>query len=481
MFPIVLVLTLLLGHTCAGDWALPQLPLRVKKSPEAEFRSLIDQEATRASDSVHYSSLAREDWTIDFDQYRGQYVLRVGVAAKEDLKTLYTAAHQLDVLVWEFSVSKLFIDLQVSVDSGVKYLQHIMAQSPGMDLQLELLVHDLPQAVFETYALPDIDDDFSVQQDLFFKRYRDLKTIYRWFDLLVATYPDLLEVEWIGQTYEGRDIKAVRLTAHKSEPSPEKPLKTLVITSGIHAREWISVSTSCYILYRLLQDYEKGKKKARLYLDSMDFLFLPVMNPDGYEHTWTTDRLWRKNKQRTYNPRCLGIDIDHSFNYHFTRSEDSPCSENYPGEGAFESLESSVWDRYLNETKHDHPIYGYIDLHSYAEEILYPYAYTCSEKPRDEENLIELAYGLSQSIRLTSGKSYAVLSACEDKGSDLLPAMGAGSALDYMYHNKAYWAFVLKLRDTGSHGFLLPPKFIVPVGKEIYSSIKYFSSFVTDK
>ncbi|KAH3659909.1 hypothetical protein OGATHE_005954 [Ogataea polymorpha] len=481
MFHFLLVLTLLSGQAFARDWSLLQLSFGLKKLPEVDFISLIDQTVPRNSDSVHYSSLAKEDWPIDFDQYRDQYVLRVNVAAEEDLSTLYEAAHELNVSVWEFSVSKRFIDLQVSKDSGVEFLQHVTARWPDMDLQLDLVVRDLPQTVFETYSFPDDDDDFTVQEDLFFKRYRDLKTIYQWFDLLVATYPDLLEVEWIGQTYEGRDIKAVRLTAHKSEPSPEKPLKTLVITSGIHAREWISVSTSCYILYRLLQDYEKGKKKARLYLDNMDFLFLPVMNPDGYEHTWTTDRLWRKNKQQTYNPRCYGIDIDHSFNFHFTKSEDSPCSENYPGEGAFESLESSVWDTYLNETKHDHPIYGYIDLHSYAEEILYPYAYTCSEKPRDEENLIELAYGLSQSIRLTSGKSYAVLSACEDKGSDLLPAMGAGSALDYMYHNKAYWAFVLKLRDTGSHGFLLPPKFIVPVGKEIYSSIKYFSSFVTDK
>ncbi|GMG33732.1 unnamed protein product [Ambrosiozyma monospora] len=205
---------------------------------------------------------------------------------------------------------------------------------------------------------------------------------------------------------------------------------------------------------------------------------MPVMNPDGYDYTWNNDRLWRKNRQETYNPRCFGIDIDHSFDYHFTKSEESSCSEDYAGEGAFESLESHAWDKYLNETRHDHPMYGYIDLHSYAQEVLYPYAYTCEQAPRDKENLLELAYGLSQSIRLNSGKNYGVLSACEDKGADLLPSMGAGSALDYMYHNKAHWAFVMKLRDSGSHGFLLPPKYIAPVGKEIYASIKYFAGFV---
>lgn len=100
--------------------------------------------------------------------------------------------------------------------------------------------------------------------------------------------------------------------------------------------------------------------------------------------------------------------------------------------------------------------------------------------PRDEENLLELAYGLSQAIRLRSGVNYEVMSACEDRGADLLPEMGAGSALDYMYHNKAYSAFVLKLRDSGSRGFLLPSKFIVPVGREVYSAVKYFADFLTE-
>ena len=213
-------------------------------------------------------------------------------------------------------------------------------------------------------------------------------------------------------------------------------------------------------------------------MDHLDFLIIPVFNPDGYVYTWTHDRLWRKNRQQTYFPRCFGIDIDHSFDFQWTGTQDFPCSEDYSGESPFEALEAESWNNYVNMTKGEYKIYGYLDFHSYSQEILYPYAYSCEALPRDLENLLELSYGLAKAIRNKSGKTYDVLSSCEDRGSDLTPGLGSGSALDYMYHHRAHWAFQLKLRDTGNHGFLLPPKYITPVGKEAYAALKYFCDFI---
>ncbi|GME69384.1 unnamed protein product [[Candida] boidinii] len=494
------------------------------KNTKESFLSLINSDDMNIrnnnggeEETIYYTSVPKENWKIDFDKYKDKYVIRIFFSDLKFKDNLIKLLKDLSIDIWEISTgnSLKFIDFKInSKDEGLKIFNLIYSNvyyytngehdeqeykfefKDLVDLKFDILIKDLPQTIFETFPFEDdnyndlllselskdnTNDDVApvdpLAVDIFFRQYRDLNTIYNWFDLLLLTYPNLLEVEWIGQTFEGRDIKALRLTSHKHVEDPINS-KTVVITAGIHAREWISVSTACYILYRLLQDYEAGKKKANLFLQNMDFLFLPVMNPDGYDYSFKNERLWRKNRQETYLPRCFGIDIDHSFDFHFTRTYDSPCSEDYSGEGSFESLESDAWNKYLNQTKHDHPIYGYIDLHSYAQEVLYPYAYSCSELPRDEENLLELAYGLSKAIRLQSGKNYGVLNACQDKGSDMVPSMGSGSALDYMYHNRAYWAFVLKLRDSGSHGFLLPSKYIVPVGKEIYASIKYFSSFV---
>lgn len=445
-------------------------------------------------DEVEMNDLTSKELISNLKELEDQYVFRFeGWDSPKVEKNILVSAKSAGLDVWAVSRTHKFVDVRCNETQMAELVKKIDQTSPAGTYTARLMISDLPQAIFETLdvssnswkkdhkdlvdsmAVGTMPDGYSPETDIFFKQFRQLNTIYEWFDILVQTYPELLSIEWIGQTYEGRDMKALRISGHKGNG---KPIKTVVITGGIHAREWISISTVCYIISGLLSDYDAGNKKVKMYFDNLDFLFLPVMNPDGYAYTWKNERLWRKNRQQTYHPRCFGIDIDHSFNFHFARSLDSPCSEDYSGQVAFECLESYAWDKHLNETKHKHPIYAYIDLHSYAEEVLYPYAYSCTELPRDEENLLELAYGLAQAIRLQSGKAYNVLSACEDRGADLLPVMGAGSALDYMYHNKAYSAFVLKLRDSGSRGFLLPAKFILPVGREIYSAIKYFADFL---
>lgn len=349
----------------------------------------------------------------------------------------------------------------------------------------EVMIDDLEKAVKESYPRESEKTDNNLEaqvsfenmgsSDFFFHEFRDLETIYTWLDLLQHSFPDLVKVEWVGETFEGRSLKALHISRNNPETNPEK--KTIVMTGGIHAREWISISSVCWTVYQLLTKYGVSKKETKM-LDHLDFLIIPVFNPDGYAYTWEHDRLWRKNRQETFVPNCPGVDIDHSFDYQWTSNNEFPCSEEYSGEEPFEAIEASSFAHYLNTTKGEYKVYGFLDFHSYAQEILYPYAYSCDALPRDLENLLELSYGLSKAIRNRSGKYYKVTPSCKDRGSDITPGLGSGSALDFMYHHRARWAFQLKLRDTGNHGFLLPSKFIPPVGKETYAAVKYFCSFL---
>lgn len=414
-----------------------------------------------------FDALDNIQFPIDISQYDNKCVVRLdsSIDALNLLK-------QSGASIWKRSANS--IDAQV--DSSV--VESLQRFNP------HVIIPDLAQAVLDTFPSETEPMEMSVLElqtihdlsDIFFKQYRRLDTIHAWILLLQETYPDIIRVEDIGETYEGRPFRVVHLSVPDDSVNHEDK-KTIVVTGGVHAREWISVLTVLYSIYGMLRHYEENPHDSKT-LAKLDFLFIPVLNPDGYDYTWTHDRLWRKNRQDTGSGDCVGIDIDHSFDYHWTRSQDSPCGEEYSGEEPFQAYELKIWDNYLNQTNHEHKIYGYVDLHSYDQEILYPYAYSCQDVPKDQENLIELAYGISKSIRISSGKYYAVSPACLDRDSDLLPDLGSGTALDYMYHQHAYWAYQLKLRDAGSHGFLLPEKYIIPVGEEIIAGFKYFCKFI---
>ena len=52
--------------------------------------------------------------------------------------------------------------------------------------------------------------------------------------------------------------------------------------SGIHAREWISPAVCTYVIRELVEN-----NAANGYADQINFHFLPVTNPDGYDYTFT--------------------------------------------------------------------------------------------------------------------------------------------------------------------------------------------------
>jgi extracellular matrix protein 14 len=457
----------------------------------------------------HYLNLQQEDLPINLLQYRSEKVVRVQLSP-EIRQFLIKPDNGITFNIW--GKHPQWMDLQIDD----KNLINLVKTFPN--LSYRTIIEDLPQRIYETYPKNDDEDDgfetamlelksalqtmkirnneesvdksfnktsyrnyindqFRATSEIFFKEYRPIASINAWLELVQQSYPEVISIETMAQTYEHRDFNVIHFSTPSSGISHDDK-KTIVITGGVHAREWISISTALYILYQLLVEYNNQPESEILL--ALNFLVVPIANPDGYEYTWKNDRLWRKNRQETIHPRCFGIDIDHSYDFHWTKSSNWPCGEEYSGEEAFEAIESKIWDDYLNSTKESHKIYGYLDLHSYSQEILYPYAYSCSHQPRDEENLIELAYGISKTIRLVSGKNYNVLPACIDRDSDMIPALGAGSALDFMYNKRAYWAFQLKLRDTGSHGFLLPAKYIEQVGHEIFSGVKYFCSFIVN-
>lgn len=446
--------------------------------------------------------------------YGGDVVLRFNISSAEEANALTDAVNILLLDVWEFNTE--WVDIRLPKD-GVPSLLGLLPTS--LHHAHTPLMHDLAQAIFESYPSLTFDDPLrshesprpprpfspvlqtsenTDQTNIFFREYQPLSVIIPWMRLLRSLFPTHVRMIDIGVSYEGRDIPALRVGVHPTNSDkPSGPRKTIVIAGGSHAREWISTSTVNYVAYSFITGYGKSPEMTKL-LEEFDWVFIPTLNPDGYVYTWENDRLWRKNRQQTSLRFCKGVDLDHAYNFqwdHEDQSTNNPCSESFAGDAPFQGVEArrfASWAR--NETENGNvSIVGFVDLHSYSQQILYPYSYTCTVAPPTLENLEELAIGLAKAIWVTDEEIYGVTAACEGSVTDahyshgqkkVFPRIGSGggSALDWFYHElNVKYSYQIKLRDTGSYGFLLPAKNIVPTGKEALSAIKYMGHFLLGK
>lgn len=108
-------------------------------------------------------------------------------------------------------------------------------------------------------------------------RYDDLTRILHGY---ADEHPQIVRVESIGKSHEGRDIWLVTITHFPDGDDTEKP--ALWIDGNIHASE-VSPSSAClYLIKQLVDGYGADPDVTRC-LDSRTFYICPRINPDGAE------------------------------------------------------------------------------------------------------------------------------------------------------------------------------------------------------
>lgn len=454
-----------------------------------------------------------------YSMFSHEIILRFNVTTVEEESALAKAVQQIYLDVWSWGSVDGTVDLRIQKDRLHAFLDLL---PPSLHEAYWVMIEDLPSAIWSSYPStkisnerPQIEGTPIVELNkprspghgneglYFFRDYQPHNVVVRWMRLIEAMFPRIARFTVIGQSYEGRDIAALTLSGDSGSRDPLQPRKTLVVMGGSHAREWISTTTVNYLAWAFVTSYSKHKRITK-FLDAYDIVFIPEMNPDGIEYTWNEDRLWRKSRQVTRMPWCHGLDLDHAFGYGWDERMESkpwklghtwrsghwnePCSESYAGEEPWQSVEVSAfrdWTKKEAETNNVEFV-GLIDFHSYSQQILFPYAYTCDVKPPNLEKMQELALGLAKSIRLFSSETYSVKCACqgtvpesESGAPGLRIEPSGGSAIDWFYHELgAHYSYQIKLRDTGSYGFLLPAKQIIPTGEEVLNAMKYLGDFL---
>ncbi|PHH67869.1 hypothetical protein CDD82_1040 [Ophiocordyceps australis] len=407
-----------------------------------------------------------------------QLVLRFATTSPPQQTALVDAAAHLALDVWANTPNHF--DVRLRKDQ-VESLCRLVPQS--LCAEYSVLIPDVAAAIARSPSPTPLDTQTLTADHVFFQDYQPISVIDRWMRLVEAMHPSHVEYLAIAKSFEARDIAALRVGAiHAPRNGPRK---TIVVTGGLHAREWISTTTVNYLAWSLINSFGKESFITKL-LQEFDFVFIPVVNPDGVDYSWKVDRLWRKSRQPTSLPLCPGFDLDHAFAYGWNTShaQTDACSEEYPGDKPFEAVEAmqlATWAR--NQSLSGQTAFiGLVDLHAYSQQILFPFSYSCSAEPPNLENLEEVAAGMAKAIRLSNGEIYSASSACP---AALAPVMerpfapGGGSALDWFYHELgAHFSYQIKLRDTGSYGFLLPREQIVPTGQEALDAIKYLGDFL---
>ena len=118
--------------------------------------------------------------------------------------------------------------------------------------------------------MPDLDFDR-------YYRYDELTAVLKAF---ADEHPDLVKLETLGRSFEGRDVHVVTVTNSQTGPAEDKP--ALWIDGNIHASE-VSPSTAClYLIDMLVKNYGTREDVTRA-LDTRAFYIVPRVNPDGAE------------------------------------------------------------------------------------------------------------------------------------------------------------------------------------------------------
>ncbi|KAF0720301.1 Aste57867_420 [Aphanomyces stellatus] len=192
--------------------------------------------------------------------------------------------------------------------------------------------------------------------------------IYEYLDAIAAQSPSLVSKFQLTTTFKGLPVYGYKITKDGGATK-----KALYFQAMQHAREWVAGSSTLYALSSFLDDLASGNPTP---FDNYNLYFVPVVNRDGYQKTWSGKRYQRKNANE--------VDLNRNWpNTNPNPRPESPGSETYPGPYKLSEKESQGIDAWLSSKSDE--IDGAIDVHTYAGLILYAYGDTDEPSPHEAQ------------------------------------------------------------------------------------------------
>jgi murein tripeptide amidase MpaA len=233
---------------------------------------------------------------------------------------------------------------------------------------------------------------------------------------LAAEYPEVCELITLpNASVEGRVCHAVRIGS--GTPTGRDGV---LLTGGVHAREWGSSEICVYLAADLCEAYVNhtglaygGKTfsgpEVQGLVDGLNWFVFPDVNPDGRHFSQTTDASWRMNRAPG---ACTGVDLNRNqdFLWDFpnkfsssatVRTSLDPCdgTQTYRGGSVASEPEAQniVWmlDAFPR-------VRWYVDLHSSGELILHAWG---SDEPQSVDSTQSFLNSAFDDVRGVGGDS----------------------------------------------------------------------------
>ncbi|XP_037871316.1 carboxypeptidase B [Bombyx mori] len=296
---------------------------------------------------------------------------------------------------------------------------------------------------------------------LSYTSYHDWPVIEEYIDGIAHRYPDLVKLVNAGRTFEGRNLKYLKISTTNFEDA-SKPV--IVIDAAIHAREWATIPVATWAIHKLVEDVTEPDL-----LNNFDWIIFPVANPDGYTFSLNTQRFWRKTRSivSPNTERCPGVDGNRNYDFHWNTvgTSTNPCAENYGGPKAFSEIETRIVRDILDE--HLSRISLYLTIHSHGSMILYPWGHDGSLS-HNALGLHTVGIEMANAIH-TKALSYFPRYVVGNAALVLRYA-ASGASEDYAHSVGVPLSYTYEL-PGGGRGFFLDPIYIKQVATETWEGI----------
>ena len=244
--------------------------------------------------------------------------------------------------------------------------------------------------------------------------------------VVAATRPDFTELVTLPhRTWENRVCRAVRVAADLATARP-----TVVLISGVHAREWGGPDILVSFLERLTAAAAAGAPitlpaghtvaaaDVERIVGGLDLVVFPQVNPDGRAFSMRPggEELWRTNRR----PAPVGgVDVNRNYDWlwdfrrHFdpraiTREEvsvsDRPGDDTFHGPSAFSEPETRNVARLLDRFPTTR---FFVDVHSFSELILFPWGDDDNQSTDPTQNFRNPAFDRRRGLLVQNGHPQA--------------------------------------------------------------------------